>query len=189
MPTVRTVGTADRSGVLTLVRSAFDAPGHDPTEEVTVVTGTWASGATIPSLELVATEDDAVVGYALGARGTVGRVGGAGGGAVVTVAPLAVEPGHQGHGVGTILMAELLARADRQGWPAVVLLGDPAYYGRFGFEPAAPAGLWYGPTGHNDAHFQVRRLSAYDPGLRGRVQYCWEDAGPDRDSEGADREV
>ena len=38
--------------------------------------------------------------------------------------------------------------------------------------------LLYGQVGPDDVHFQVRRLSAYDPGLRGRVRYCWEGAGP-----------
>jgi len=71
-------------------------------------------------------------------------------------------------------MTELLRRAEAAGSPAVVLLGAPQYYARFGFEPAGPAGIVYPPVGRNDAHFQLRRLTAYAPSLRGRFRYCWE---------------
>lgn len=54
--------------------------------------------------------------------------------------PLAVSPEAQGQGVGSLLMQEALARAEAAGWRFVLLVGDAAYYRRFGFGPA-PAGL------------------------------------------------
>ncbi|MFI6479827.1 GNAT family N-acetyltransferase [Nonomuraea sp. NPDC050663] len=51
----------------------------------------------------------------------------------LALAPLAVRPGAQGKGVGGELVRQGLARARALGVPAVVVLGDPAYYGRFGF--------------------------------------------------------
>lgn len=55
-----------------------------------------------------------------------------------------------------------------------VLLGDPRFYGRLGFEAAGPLGLVYPPVGPDDPHFQARRLSSFGPSLRGEVRYCWE---------------
>jgi putative acetyltransferase len=74
-------------------------------------------------------------------------------------------------------MGELLGRADAQGWPLAVLLGDPLYYRRFGFEPAGRLGIVYPSVGEDDPHFQVRRLATYLPTLRGKFTYCWEQFG------------
>ena len=46
-------------------------------------------------------------------------------------------------------------------WPLLVLLGDPAYYGRFHFEPADPLGLRYAPAGADNPNFQARQLPGY----------------------------
>lgn len=47
--------------------------------------------------------------------------------------PISVLPAHQGHGVGSALMAAALAGLRQQDAQGCVLLGDPGYYGRFGF--------------------------------------------------------
>ncbi|MEM1430886.1 MAG: N-acetyltransferase [Pseudomonadota bacterium] len=48
--------------------------------------------------------------------------------------PVAVAPDHQGRGVGSKLIADALGRvATRPAKPPVLVLGDPNYYGRFGF--------------------------------------------------------
>jgi putative acetyltransferase len=52
------------------------------------------------------------------------------------LAPLAVSPGHQGQGIGTILCEAGLEEMKASGAPFVVVLGHPNYYPRFGFEPA-----------------------------------------------------
>lgn len=57
----------------------------------------------------------------------------------VGLAPVAVLPGHQSRGIGATLIAAGLAAC----WNAAfcVVLGEPAYYRRFGFRPAAKHGL------------------------------------------------
>lgn len=57
------------------------------------------------------------------------------------VAPLAVRPIMQGRGIGSVLMRAAIDRARTAGYGYLVLLGDPAYYRRFGFVPAAAFGL------------------------------------------------
>ena len=56
------------------------------------------------------------------------------------LAPLAVRPGVLRRGIGGKLVVEGLAAIARSGAGFVVVLGDPRYYGRFGFGPAAPVG-------------------------------------------------
>jgi putative acetyltransferase len=164
--TVRTAAPGDRDAILELVRLAFSETGGQ--QEVDVVLDTWNLDVVPEGLELVAVENGAVVGYVLAATGHLD------GKDVVGVAPVAVTPAHQGVGVGTALMTELVRRADAAGLPLLVLLGDPHYYGRFGFEPSGPLGLSYPPVGQNSPYFQVRRLMSYDPSYRGDYTYCWE---------------
>ncbi len=52
--------------------------------------------------------------------------------------PLAVAPDYQRRGVGGALVRAGLARLETDGFSQVFVLGDPAYYGRFGFVPRAP---------------------------------------------------
>jgi putative acetyltransferase len=166
---IRVAAPDDRDAILKVVRDAFSREGRNGQEEVDIVVNTWRLQAALRGLDLVAVEEDSVVGYVLGARGDLG------GREVVAVAPLAVSTSHQTRGAGSALMRELLDRAEASGYPLVVLLGNPAYYGRFGFEPSGPLGISYVPVGEGDPHFQVRRLTAYDPSYRGRFTYCWEE--------------
>jgi predicted N-acetyltransferase YhbS len=50
--------------------------------------------------------------------------------------PLAVHPDHRNRGIGTALMRRAIARARLAGHGAILLIGDVAYYGRFGFSAA-----------------------------------------------------
>ncbi|MEI7366419.1 N-acetyltransferase [Pectobacterium sp. 1950-15] len=55
----------------------------------------------------------------------------------VALAPLAVEENLRRQGVGEKLVYEGLDALNEFGYTAVVVLGNPAYYSRFGFVPAA----------------------------------------------------
>jgi putative acetyltransferase len=59
----------------------------------------------------------------------------------VGLGPLAVLPDYQRQGVGTFLMEVSLEILRRAGHPAVILVGHPNYYPRFGFLPAEEWGL------------------------------------------------
>lgn len=87
------------------------------------------------------------------------------------LSPLSVRVDHQGRGLGGRLIDAALAGAEAQGAPAVVLEGDPAFYGRYGFEAGADRGLLAPSTAIPDAAFQWRRLPAYRPWMRGRFVY------------------
>lgn len=50
--------------------------------------------------------------------------------------PLAIDPDRQGQGIGRALTRATLALAEGMGWRLVFLVGDAAYYARYGFGPA-----------------------------------------------------
>src|SRR5262249_54695845 len=54
----------------------------------------------------------------------------------LTLAPLGVRPELQKRGIGSALIRHGLERVGKEGWDAVFVLGSPAYYRRFGFDPA-----------------------------------------------------
>jgi len=84
---------------------------------------------------------------------------------IMALAPMAVRPAWQRRGVGSALVREGLAACRAAGHDVVVVVGHPAYYPRFGFVPARPAGLMSEPPFPDEA-FMVAELT---PGaLRGR---------------------
>lgn len=71
----------------------------------------------------------------------------AGGRPALLLGPLAVDDRCRSLGIGAALMRLALAEADLAGHAAVILVGDPEYYARFGFSAAATGGLLMpGPT-------------------------------------------
>jgi putative acetyltransferase len=93
-----------------------------------------------PIISLVADEDGAVIGHVMFSPVSIDGEG-ADVPALMGLAPLAVLPGGQRRGVGAALVREGLAACRRRGVAAVVLVGMPEYYPRFGFVPASRFGL------------------------------------------------
>ena len=89
---------------------------------------------------------------------------------MVGLAPVGVLPEHQGSGIGSRLIREGLQACREAGYGAAVVLGEPGYYSRFGFEQASGKGL--GNEYGVDEHFMVAELSngALD-GVSGTVRY------------------
>ena len=74
--------------------------------------------------------------------------------------PLAVRPDRQRQGIGSALVRRGLEILRERTCPFVVVLGHPAYYPRFGFEPAAAAGLSSQWEGVPDEAFMALVLDA-----------------------------
>jgi putative acetyltransferase len=87
------------------------------------------------SVALVAEEDGEVVGHVQLSTAWVGDD------EVLALGPIGVAPAWQRRGIGTALVVAALEAARDAGACAVILLGDPGYYGSRGFGPASPYGL------------------------------------------------
>lgn len=79
-------------------------------------------------LSLVATIDSQVAGHVIFTRCDVD------GSVAALLGPLAVAPNWQRQGIGSTLVHTGLQRLDKWEVKVVCVLGDPSYYGRFGFE-------------------------------------------------------
>jgi len=90
-------------------------------------------------ISLVAVSKDSVVGHILFSRVTIDNA--PAGFNSVGLAPLAVSPKFQRRGIGSKLIREGLERCNQASYDAVVVLGDPVYYSRFGFVLTVDFGL------------------------------------------------
>ena len=82
---------------------------------------------------------------------------------LVMVGPVAVLPQMQGSGIGKALMDALVAAAEAEGADALMMIGDPPYYGRWGFT-AERTGGWRidGPYEQHRLLARLRREVASD---------------------------
>jgi putative acetyltransferase len=126
--------------------------------------------ATHGRAELVAEEEGRVVGHVLLSRSWVDARAALV--QVLVLSPLSVAPGAQGRGVGTALVEAAVAEARRLEAPAVFLEGDPGYYARRGFEPAAPRGFIRPSVRIPERAFQVVVLDGHEEWMTGALVYC-----------------
>ncbi|TAN08472.1 MAG: N-acetyltransferase [Rhodanobacteraceae bacterium] len=120
------------------------------------------------AFELVAERDARIVAHILFSPVTVEH---GDDGRVLGLAPLAVAPGHQRQGIGSALVRAALSTLATGPYRAVVVLGDPDYYQRFGFGPASAAGLHDVYAAGDDFMALALRAGGLS-GYRGRVSYA-----------------
>lgn len=128
MPRLRAEMAHDRAAVSELLACAFDGPAEARLVEALRADDDLA-------LSLVAEAEGTVIGHvALSPLKAEGPA--------LALAPLAVHPAVQSRGIGEALTRAALAAFDDH---TIVVLGDPAYYGRFGFAPADLDSPYAGP--------------------------------------------
>ena len=130
---IHTEAPDDAPTIDAVLAVAFAGVPHSDQSEARIVRALRQAGAL--SLSLLAVRAGECVGYLAASpvrlSASAGRWFGLG--------PLAVDPRWQRQGVGAALMHAALAELRTRGAAGCVLLGDPAYYARFGF--AAPPAL------------------------------------------------
>jgi putative acetyltransferase len=123
-------------------------------DEAAIVDALRENGAL--ALSFVAIVDDEIVGHIAFSPVEIARDGGTD--IALGLAPMAVLPSHQRRGVGSRLVRDALDELRRAGHHAVVVLGHPEYYPRFGFERASRFGLSWEHPAPDDA-FMALELS------------------------------
>jgi putative acetyltransferase len=155
---VRFEQATDHPAVDDLVAAAFGR--RDEADAVAALRG----GSDIVSM--IAVQAGEVVGHVMLSPVFVG-----GSTSALGLAPLAVRPDRQRRDIGSELVRAALEACRERGDPAVFVLGDPAYYSRFGFVDARPFRLRFHEPVAVGA-FQVIELSPGGlTGLSGEVRY------------------
>ena len=122
---IRDEAAEDAATISALVTEAFAAALHSSGTEAAIVERLRNAGAL--SISLVA-EDDTIIGHVAISPVGIGAAPGWFG-----LGPLAVRPESQNRGVGAALIRAALERLQIMGAQGCVVLGEPEYYGRFGF--------------------------------------------------------
>jgi putative acetyltransferase len=151
------------------VRSVHVAAFDDPVTIPALVDALRADSAAGAPISLVAVDDGLVVGHVMLSRCRLDaprRIVD-----VLCLSPLGVLPDRHGRGIGSLLVAEALAEADRHGAPLVFLEGDPGFYSSRGFVRADTLGFRSPSLRIPPPAFQVAALSAYEPWMTGTFVY------------------
>lgn len=143
---VRHERAGDQPGVRQVVSAAF---GQN--EEADLVDRLREDGDV--ALAHIAERRGEIVGHALWSR-LVGPV------ASLALAPVSVRPDMQRLGVGEALIRAGQSAMAGGDWELALVLGDPAYYGRFGFSAACAVGV--------DCDYAGPHLQAWRPAGRSR---------------------
>ena len=160
---IRQETAGDIAAIGSVIRRAFQSH-NEACEEADLVDRLRHAGDL--ALSLVAEQDGQLVGHVGFSRLWIvqdaQRIPG------ISLAPLAVMPDRQRKGAGRALVEAGHARLREAGEAIVFVVGDPEYYGRFGFSLLAAAAFecrYAGP------HFQALRLASTAPEA-GSVEYA-----------------
>jgi putative acetyltransferase len=156
---IRPESPDDVAAIRAVTVAAFlNAPHTDHTEHF-IVDALRKAGAL--TLSFVAEQDGEVAGHVAASPVSISD----GSAHWYGLGPISVTPERQGQGIGSLLMRAALQRLRELGASGCVVLGDPAYYARFGFKPEAGLVL----PGVPAEYFQVLAFGASLP--RGVVTY------------------
>jgi putative acetyltransferase len=118
----------------------------------------------------VAVEGDRVVGHILFSPVVIEGEGECDG-LMMGLAPVGVLPEAQGKGIGASLIRRGIAECAGLGAKAIVVLGAPSYYGRFGFESAKKYGLRCEYDGSDEAFMVLELVQDALKNCDGMVRY------------------
>ncbi len=129
--TIRKEQDGDANAIGRVTEAAFREVRYSSHTEQFIVSALRRSNQL--TISFVAIERDAIVGHVAISpvsisTGIAGWYG---------LGPISVLPHYQRRGIGSTLMRGALAELERSGAAGCVVLGDPKYYGRFGFKTHA----------------------------------------------------
>jgi len=121
-----------------------------------------------PFVSLVAEDNDEIIGHIMFSPASLSGHPDI---KIVGLAPMSVAPKHQRKGIGSALVCAGLERCKQLGFGAVVVLGYPEYYSRFGFSPSSRFGIGCEYEVPEEV-FMVKELqSGYLRGNSGTIKY------------------
>jgi len=121
-----------------------------------------------PVVSLVAVEGGTIVGHIMLSPVSLSGHPGL---KIMGLAPMAVAPEYQRKGIGSALVRTGLDRCKQLGFGAVVVLGHPEYYPRFGFSPSTRFGIKCEYEVPEEVFMVIELLPGYLRGASGTIKY------------------
>lgn len=154
----------DYQQIRDLVREAFAHAEHSDGDEHNLIERIRLSPDYIPELSLVAESDDIILGHIMFTRVFVGQT------EAIALAPLSVRTDWQRKGIGKLLVAAGHRQARKMGYFCSMVLGNPDYYSKFGYEKASSYGI-IAPFDVPDEYYMVCDLGNTGDIPQGNVKY------------------
>lgn len=158
---IRSEKPGDEDAISDVIRRAFEGKRYASGTEAEVVIRLRTSGALI--LSLVAVSEGRIVGQVAFSE--------AGQADWHALGPVAVDPDCQKLGIGSALIKAGLSQLSELGSKGCILLGDPNYYSRFGFEVKPE----FCPDGLPGEYFMVRQAGDHSPTGKFKFHSAFED--------------
>lgn len=131
--TIKREDPTEFKAIYHFVKEAFETAAVSDGKEQDFVNMLRASENYIPELALIAMDEEQIIGHIMLTKFAFDGM--------LLLAPLAVKLDYRNQGVGTKLIQKAFELAKEMNYTSVVLVGDPAYYGRFGFKPSIEFGI------------------------------------------------
>lgn len=136
---IRKEAENDFSQIYDLVKIAFQTAKVSNGKEQDFVNQLRSGNNYIPELALVAEENDRLIGHIMLTKTYI--VNGDNRFEALLLAPISVVLEYRNRGIGAKLINESFRLAKEMGYTSVFLVGDPAYYHRFGFKSSVDFGV------------------------------------------------
>jgi len=140
---IRQEAAGDEAAIAQVTEAAFAGKPYASGDEADLPERLRDAGALV--LSLVAVERKQIIAHVCLSPATVG------GEKWLSLGPLSVLPNKQGQGIGSALVSTAVGIAQAYGRGGVVLMGDPKFYGRLGFEQTSDVTF----NGSETRHLQV----------------------------------
>ena len=136
---IRQATENDYDAIYDLVKIAFETAKVSDGKEQDFVSELRNRESYLQELEFVAEEDEQLIAHVLLSKQIVeiAKENYTG----VLVAPLCVEISRRGKGIGGAILIHAFEQAIKKGYTSAFLVGDPNYYGRFGFRQTGAFGI------------------------------------------------
>jgi len=138
--TIRRETPADYAEIYELIQTAFKTAQVSDGDEQDYAENLRKGPAYIPELALVAEKEGKLIGHIMLTKAGVNQPDKTKFEALL-VAPLSVVLEYRNMGIGSALMQHALIQANKLGYTAVFLCGNPIYYNRFGFKETIDCGI------------------------------------------------
>lgn len=170
---IRIETPADYAAVENLTREAFWNVYRPGCTEHYVLHAFRGRPDFVPELSLVMELDKKLIGHVMYARAEIQaddgrRI------PVMTFGPISIAPEVQRQGCGTVLLRESMRRAQLLGAGALVIEGNPDFYGKSGFVAASTRGIHYAAE-PRDAEVPYFLLCELAPGFLAGVTGIYRD--------------